>query len=186
MVPLLSLGIPGDAVTAILIGAFMIHGVSPGPLMFTTQRHLVYAIFTALIVSNFAMLIMEFAFLRLFIQFLKLPKKILLPLILAVCVIGAVGANNRTFDVYIILFFGLVGYALKKFNYPVAPMVMGFVLGPLLEANLRRALIFSKGSLEPFFTRPVSCAMLAVTFLSILWPAYRALRKQKRRKAEQS
>ena len=179
LVPLLALGIPGDAITAVLIGAFMIHGISPGPLLFTTEKALVYAIFAAVIVANGAMLVLMLAGKRLFTKILRVPRHILLPLVLAVCVIGAYGNNNRMFDVYVVLLFGLIGLVLKHFSYPVAPMVMGMILGTNLEQYYRRALMFSSGSFLPFVTNPVSAVFLAVSAASIVLTVVRQRKLKK-------
>lgn len=175
MVPLLSLGIPGDTVTAMLIGGLMIHGISPGPLMFRTQTNLMYSIFAALIVAHILMLVMMLLFNRIFIRVLDVPKSVLLPLIFTVCIVGAFGANNRLFDIWTVLIFGIVGYLLQLFKFPIAPILLGFILGPILEENLRRGLMYSKGSLIPFFTNPISCFFLIITALSIIIPAVRSL-----------
>jgi len=177
MVPLLSIGIPGDAVTAILLGAFMMHGIVPGPLMFITQVKLIYAIFTAMLVANFFMIATEFIFLKAFIKVLNVPKHILIPVILAFCIIGAYGTNNRIFDIYVSLFFGVVGFTLKKFKYPLPPMIIAFILGPYLEINLRRALIYSKGSVIPFFTNPLSGFLLVISFVFLGFTVYKGFKK---------
>lgn len=168
MVPLLALGIPGDAITAVLVGAFLIHGISPGPLLFISERELVYGIFAALIVSNFAMLVFMLAGKGLFTRLLKIPRHILLPLVLAVCIIGAYGNNNRMFDVYVVMLFGMFGLLMKHFQYPVAPMVMGMILGPNLEQYYRRSMMMSRGSFLPFITQPISAVFLLISFVSIL------------------
>lgn len=180
MIPLLCLGIPGDVVTAILIGAFMIQGVTPGPMLFMTQPTLLYSIFVALIFANIAMIILETLFLKGFIKVLNIPKHILLPCILCVCVIGAIGANNRVFDIFVILLFGIVAFMLTKFGYPTPPLVMGFILGPMLELNLRRGLIFSKGSIVPFFTHPLSLVMIILSVLSLIFTVIASNKKGKR------
>ncbi|MBS6643709.1 MAG: tripartite tricarboxylate transporter permease [Clostridiaceae bacterium] len=176
LVPLLALGIPGDAITAVLIGAFMIHGISPGPLLFTTEKNLVYAIFAAIMVANGAMLVLMLAGKRIFTKILKVPRHILLPLVLAVCVIGAYGNNNRMFDVYVVLIFGVIGLTLKHFSYPVAPMVMGMILGTNLEQYYRRSLMFSDGSFVPFLTNPICAFFLTISVISV---ALTLIRQQK-------
>ena len=184
MVPLLSLGIPGDTVTAMLIGGLMIHGISPGPLMFRTQTELVYSIFAALIVAHFFMLLLMLLCNKVFIKVLDVPKAILLPLIFVVCIIGAYGANNRLFDIWTVLIFGIVGYLLQMFKFPVAPILLGFILGPVLEENLRRGLMYSKGSLAPFFTNPISATFLAITALTVIIPCVKAVKKHISPRAE--
>lgn len=176
MVPLLTLGIPGDAVTAVMLGGFMIHGIQPGPLLFVSQGDLVYTIFVALIVATVAMLILEFYGLRIFTKMLAVPKHVLLPIIMVLCVVGAFGLNSRTFDVWTILVFGLVGYGFVKFAIPQAPFIIGFILGPMAETNLRRGLQLSDGDFMGFLTNPISSGFLIASCISVVWHFYHAYR----------
>lgn len=176
MIPLLTLGIPGDAVTAILLGGLMIHGIQPGPMLFITQGALVYTIFAALIVSAFMMLVLEFLGLRIFIRLLAIPKHILLPIILVLCAVGAFGLSSRVFDVWTILAFGVLGYAFVKAGIPAAPFIIGFILGPMAETNFRRGLQLSAGDFTGFITNPIAGTFLGLAALSILWQIYSALR----------
>jgi putative tricarboxylic transport membrane protein len=179
MIPLLTLGIPGDAVTAILLGGLMIHGIQPGPMLFITQGPLVYTIFAALVVAAIMMLILEFVGLRLFIKLLAIPKHILLPIILVLCAVGAFGLASRIFDVWTILAFGILGYAFAKAGMPTAPFIIGFILGPMAETNFRRGLQLSSGDFTGFLTNPIAGTFLALAALSILWQVYAALRPHK-------
>ncbi len=176
MIPLLTLGIPGDAVTAVLLGGFMIHGIQPGPLLFATQGVLVYTIFAALILSTIMMLIVEFYGLRIFVKLLAVPKHILLPIIMVLCVVGAFGLSSRVFDIWTILVFGLVGYGFVKFGIPQAPFIIGFILGPMAEVNFRRGLMLSDGNFMGFLTNPISSSFLVLALLSVLWHFYHAYR----------
>ncbi|MCL2122914.1 MAG: tripartite tricarboxylate transporter permease, partial [Desulfovibrionaceae bacterium] len=169
MIPLLTLGIPGDMATAMLLGGLMIHGLTPGPLLFTEQPLFVYGVFAAMIVANCVMLFQEFYGLRFFIRMLRTPKHILLPIIFVLCIVGAFGLNNRTFDSIIVVAFGLVGYLFLKFKLPVAPFIMGLILGPMVETYLRRGLMQSKGDYFPFLTEPISGVFLLIALLSILF-----------------
>ena len=168
LVPLLALGIPGDAITAVLIAGFMIHGISPGPTLFRMQKELVYAIFASIIIANFVMLILMLSGKKIFTKILKINKAILLPIVIAICVIGAFANNNRMFDVYVVLIFGIIGILFKIFDYPVSPLIMGLLLGPNLEIYFRRSLMFSGGSFLPFITNPVSLVFLLLSVLSIV------------------
>ncbi|MDT3358209.1 MAG: tripartite tricarboxylate transporter permease, partial [Spirochaetota bacterium] len=179
LVPLMTLGIPGDNTTAILLAGFMIHGITPGPLLFENNGVLVYAIFTALLISNIFMLISEFGGMRLFVKILAVPKHILLPIVLTLCVIGSYGLNNRMFDVWTMLFFGVLGFGMKKFDIPATPLLLGFILGPIIETELRRGLMRSQGSFLPFFTEPISGVILTLTILIVLFSAFKATRKRK-------
>ncbi|WP_434456172.1 tripartite tricarboxylate transporter permease [Stutzerimonas urumqiensis] len=184
MIPLLTLGIPGDAVTAILLGGFMIHGIQPGPMLFISQGALVYTIFVALIVSAVLMLLLEFYGLRIFIKLLAVPKHILLPIILVLCVVGAFGLSSRVFDVWTILLFGLIGYGFVKGGIPPAPFIIGFILGPMAETNLRRGLMLSDGNFVGFLTNPISGAFLLLAVLSVAWHVVGSLRARKNASTE--
>jgi putative tricarboxylic transport membrane protein len=168
LIPLLTLGIPGDNVTAILLGGFMIHGIAPGPLLMTTQGKLLYAIFAAMFVSTLFMVALEFGGMRIFVRLLQIPKYILFPVIMALCTIGAFGLNNRVFDIWVALFFGVFGFILEKFKFPTAPLILGFILGPLAELNLRRGLMKSDGSFLPFVTSPIAAVFLTFALISII------------------
>lgn len=176
MIPLLTLGIPGDAVTAILLGGLMIHGIQPGPMLFITQGELVYTIFAALLLSAVLMLVLEFYGLRIFIRLLAIPKHILLPVILVLCAVGAFGLASRTFDIWTILGFGVLGYAFVKGGVPTAPFIIGFILGPMAETNLRRGLQLSEGNFSGFLTNPISGVFLGLAALSIAWQIWSGLR----------
>lgn len=178
MVPLLTLGIPGDMATAMLLGGLMIHGLQPGPLLFHEQPELVYGIFGAMILADLAMLFLEFYGLRLFVKALKIPKYYLLPVVFMLCIVGAFGLNNRVFDTFIVIGFGAVGYFFSKFKFPVAPFIMGFILGPMCEDYLRKALMLSSGSYLPFVSKPVSCAFLILTVFSLFLVAKKTKKKQ--------
>lgn len=176
MIPLLTLGIPGDAVTAILLGGFMIHGIQPGPMLFMSQGELVYTIFAALILASVMMLVLEFYGLRIFIKLLAVPKHILLPIILVLCVVGAFGLSSRIFDIWTIVLFGLLGYGFVKGGIPPAPFIIGFILGPMAETNLRRGLMLSDDSFMGFLTSPISGAFLALAVAVVAWHVYGAIR----------
>ncbi|MCI8211434.1 Tat pathway signal protein [Pseudomonas sp. S25] len=179
MMPLMTLGIPGDTVTAIMLGGFLIHGIQPGPLLFISQGPLVYTIFAALIVATFMMLFMEFYGLRLFIKLLDVPKHILLPIILVLCVVGAFGLSSRLFDVWSILLFGVLGYGFVKAGMPAAPFIIGFILGPMAETNLRRGLMLSDGNFLAFLANPIAASFLALALVFIIWQVYSAMRPKK-------
>lgn len=167
LVPLLALGIPGDTVTAMLLGGLTIQGIAPGPLMFTQNVDVVYAIFLTMIIGAFAMLFIEFYGLRVFAALLKIPKHYLLPGIFLFCVIGAFGIGNRLFDVWTVLLFGILGFAFHKVDIPASPFILGFIIGPLMETNLRRGLMFSQGDYTLFLTEPISALFLVAALVSI-------------------
>jgi putative tricarboxylic transport membrane protein len=162
MVPLLTLGIPGDTITAVLLGAFMVHGLQPGPMLFRNNSSLIYAIFAAMVIANIMMIVIEFGFMRGFVKLLRIPKGILLPLVLVLCAIGAFSANNRIFDVWVLLGFGIVGVILSRADYPQAPVILGFILGPYVETYLRRGMQFSRGDFLAFFQSPIACVFILI------------------------
>jgi len=182
LVPLMTLGIPGDNTTAILLAGFMVHGITPGPLLFENNGVLVYGIFTALVLANIFMIISEFGGMRLFVKVLAVPKHILLPIVLTLCVIGSYGLNNRMFDVWTMLFFGILGFGMKKFDIPATPLLLGAILGPIIETELRRGLMRSRGSFLPFFTEPISGAILIITILIVLLSAIQTVKKANQKK----
>ena len=171
MIPLLVLGIPGDGVTAMMLGGFLIHGLSAGPLLFVKNADVVYGIFAACMVCDLIMLVVEWTCIKGFVQVLKVPKHILLPLILVLCAVGAYATNNRIFDVQSILVFGIVGYLYHKFGLPTTPFVLCFLVGNMTEQYLRRG-IMSYKSFGAFFTRPifdffwfVACAVMIYSII---------------------
>lgn len=186
MVPLLTLGIPGDSVTAIILGALMVQGLQPGPLLFKEQGDQVYSIFLGLLVANICMLILGFLAIKLFIKVVKVPKSILSPLILVLCFVGAFAINNNIVDVYVMLITGIIGYFLIKLKYPISPIVIGLILGPMAEANLRRSLVLSHGDISIFFTRPVSAVLLILAILTLFYPILMKLIKRKRSHVEKA
>ena len=179
LVPLLALGIPGDTVTAMLLGGLTIQGISPGPLMFIQNVDIVYSIFITMIIGSIAMLLIEFYGLRGFVALLKIKKKFLLPSIFLFCVIGAFGINNRIFDVWTVLLFGVVGYLFNKMDIPSSPFILGFIIGPMAEVNLRRGLMLSQGSFEPFVTSPVAVVFLIGSIISVAFSFISNYRKNK-------
>ena len=180
LVPLMTLGIPGDNTAAILLAGFMIHGITPGPMLFETQGLLVYGIFTALVIANLVMVVGLFSFMGGFVRLLSVPKHLLLPIIMMLCVIGAYGINNRLFDVGCMLLFGLIGWLMKKASIPVTPLLLGFILGPILEVNLRRGLMSSQGDFMPFITEPISGVVLVATLIVVVVTAYKEWMKFRR------
>ena len=178
LVPLLALGIPGSATTAVLVGALMIHDIVPGPLLFVERPDIIYSLFAALLIANFVMLALGLFGARLWVKVTVIPKKILLPMILVVSIAGSFAVNYSFFDVASCIGFGIVGWILKKHGYPGAPIVLGMVLGKLAESNFRRAVIM--GGYKIFFTRPVSVILLAVALLSFIVPLYQNYKENKK------
>lgn len=178
LIPLLTLGIPGDTVTALLLGAFTMQGVMPGPLLFQSNPALIYFIFAALIVGNFFMLGTEFLAIRFFVKLLKIPKHILLPSISFLCIIGAYGLNYRIFDIFTIFIFGILGFYMKQWEFNIQPFIIGYIIGPMAELNFRRALMFSDNSFIPFFTSPISLTFILASILSVVFTMRRSIKKK--------
>lgn len=166
LIPLIALGIPGSAVDAVLIASLMVHGISVGPRLVMDQPELVYGMFVAMIVASMLMLGVCLASMRTFLKVTDVPKHVIVPVVLVFCVVGVFALNNRITDVYILLFVGLLGYVLKKLDYPLAPLVLGVILGPIAETNLRRALSIDN-DWTAFVTRPVSAVLLLLAVVSI-------------------
>jgi len=184
MVPLMALGIPGDSVTALMLGGFLIHGIQPGPLLFATNGPMVYSIFTALLLAAVIMVALEYWGIRLFIRILSVPKHYLLSIVLVMCVVGAFAANNRMFDVWTLFAFGLLGYAMLRFDYPFAPLILGFILGPMIEENLRSALMSTRGAFLPILERPVAALFLGLAVLYLVsYTLARIVRMRRERKS---
>ncbi len=169
-IPLMTLGIPPNVVMAMLLGAFMIPGVQPGPLMMKQNPGLFWGVISSMYIGNFMLLILNLPLISIWVQVLKVPYKILFPLILLFCLIGVYSVSNAIFDIYIMILFGVVGYLMKKFDYEAAPLVLAVVLGPLLENNLRKSLIMSQGDFSIFFTRPLSAVSLILALVLLVSP----------------
>ena len=168
MIPLLSLGIPPNVVMAMLFSAFIIHGVQPGPMLMRNSPDIFWGLVVSMYVGNAMLVFLNLPLIGIWVQLLKIPYRILMPLILLFCLIGAYSVTNSTFDVTLMVFFGGVGYLMRKFGYEAAPLVLAFVMGPLLEQNLRQSLLMSGGDFTIFVSRPISGVTLAIAFLLLL------------------
>jgi len=168
LVPTLSLGIPGDAASAVLIGALMLHGISPGPRLFEAHPHLVSAIFVGFLIANLIMLVIGLLMCPLFTLILRIKKAYLIPVIFLLCFAGTYGFRNSMFDVILLCIFGVVGYGMRKFGFPLPPLVIGQVLGRMIEEAFRRSLLMSGGSLVIFISHPIAdfIWLLAILFLA--------------------
>ncbi len=179
-VPLFSLGIPANVVMALLLGALLIHGVQPGPLILSQHPDIFWGTVASMYIGNLLLVVLNLPLIGIWIQILKVPYRILFPLILLFCFIGAYSVGSSVFDLYVMITFGVAGYFLRKWRYEPAPLVLAFVLGPMLEQNLRQALLISEGNLTPFFLRPLSAISLSIAvllLLSALIPTFQGKRK---------
>jgi putative tricarboxylic transport membrane protein len=170
MVPLLTLGIPGSATTAVLLGALMLHNIQPGPLLFQTNGDIVYGVFAALLVACFAQLFFGLIGVPLWIRVISAPRPLLLSVIAVISVVGSYGYNNSIVDVWVMFGFGLLGYILRKLDFPITPIILALVLGGILEENFRRALIVSNGDYTIFVSQPISAILLVMAALSLMSP----------------
>lgn len=177
MIPMLTLGIPGDSVTAVLLGAMMIQGIQPGPLLFKQHIDVVYPIFTGMILSNIALLFIGMLVVKPISRIALIKKPLLISFLMIFGVIGAFAASNSLFDVVVAIAFGVLGYFMERHEFPIAPVVLAMILGPLIENSLRQAMITSNGSLMIFLTRPISAIFLAI---SVIVSVVMVLRERKR------
>ncbi|GAE27193.1 tricarboxylate transport membrane protein TctA [Halalkalibacter wakoensis JCM 9140] len=182
LIPTVALGIPGSAVTAVLLSALMVHGISPGPLLIVNEPNVVGGIFFAFFVASFWMLITQFLGIRYFMKVTQVPTHLLVPVILVLCVIGTFVLNNRLTDLYILLAMGIIGYLFTKYKFALAPAIIGVILGPIAEVNLRRAFM-SDPDWTLFFSRPISLTFLILTVLSIAFTVWQTKKTNARNKA---
>jgi putative tricarboxylic transport membrane protein len=178
MIPMLTLGIPGSAATAIMLGALMMFGLTPGPLLFQNSPDFVWGLIGSMYIGNVMLVILSTVCIAWFVKILKVPPPILNAIIMAFILVGAYSLANNMFHVGLTIFFGALGYFMKKFEYPPAPLVLSLVLGTLLENSLRQSMTISYGSPVIFFTRPISGTIMAVVLLILLWPLLAKLVKR--------
>ncbi len=178
-IPLLTLGIPPNAVMALMVGAMTIHGIVPGPQIITKQPELFWGMIASMWIGNLMLLVINLPLIGLWVRFLKVPYRLMFPSILLFCCIGIYSVNNSAFDVVLTVGFGLFGYALIKFGFEPAPLLLGFVLGRLLEEKLRQALVISGGEFMTFLNRPLSAGLLALAALLVLIAVLPAIRKSR-------
>ncbi len=182
MLPMLTLGIPGSPTTAILLGGMVIWGLEPGPRLFTEQTEFVWGLIASLYAANLFALLVNIAFVPALIMVLKTPFTILAPVIFILCVIGGFAPTQDMHDVWLMLIFGVVGYLLRKLDYPMAPAVLAIVLGPLAESSMRQALLINDGNPSIFFTRPISGSIMVLALVLLVLPALKALRARAARR----
>ncbi len=172
-IPLLTLGIPGNASIAMIFAALLIHGVRPGPLLVAERPEVFWGLVASMYIGNIMLLVLNLPLIGLWVKLLQAPYPLLAPLILVFVIIGAYSVNNSVFDVGITIAFGLFGYLMRKFSFEPAPLVLAMILGPQLEASLRRSLAYSRGDLLVFFERPIAATLMALALLMLLSPVFR-------------
>lgn len=178
LIPLVSLGIPPNAALALLYAALVIHGIQPGPFFINENPDVFWGFVASMYVGNVLLLVLNLPLIGIWIQVLKIPYRILMPLIALFCLIGAYGVNSSAFDIFVMIFFGALGYMMRKFGYEAAPLILAVVLGPMLEQALRQSLIMSRGSFLIFVSRPISSVALSVAFLLLLGNVVPFIRKK--------
>ena len=174
---MLTLGIPGDPVTAVMLGALTIQGLRPGPLLFEQHAPFVYGLFVSLLLANILAALMTLLAVRFSVQILRIPKASLGPVVLLLCIVGAYSIDSSYFDVGTMLVFGLLGFVLQRYRFPTVPVVLALVLGPSLETNFRRALVESQSDPTVFVTQPISLLFLVLAAVSVLAPLWSHLRR---------
>jgi len=160
---------------ALMLGAFMLHGVTPGPMLIAQKPDMFWGIITSMFIGNLMLLVLNLPLIGLFAQVTRIPSVHLVPVIVLACVIGAYGVNNNPFDIYVMLVFGVFGFYAERFGFSLAPLVLAFVLGPLMETSLRQSLILSQGGFGLFLTRPISAVLLGFAVLLLVTPVVRRL-----------
>jgi len=178
MIPLMTMGIPGSGATAIILGAFLLHGLQPGPQVFETSREIVYAVFASIFVAVIGMCVIGYFAARYLVKVLELPEVIVSAYVVMCCILGAFAARNNITDVWLIVVFGVIGYLCERFRFPITPMVLGVILGPLAETNFMTTMISFGNDWTVFFTRPISGTIMVVALLTIVYPIFRQLRKR--------
>jgi putative tricarboxylic transport membrane protein len=183
-VPLLALGIPPSSVMAVLLAALIIHGVTPGPLLISRNPDIFWGTIASMYLGNGMLLLLNLPLIGLWVQVLKVPYSILFPLILLFTIIGCYSVDYKVFDLFLLIFFGVIGYILGKLEYEPAPLIIGFILGPMLERSFRQSLIMSGGELSIFFTRPIAGVALGLAIALYVSIAFQAFRKGRMRGME--
>ncbi|MBQ7887148.1 MAG: tripartite tricarboxylate transporter permease [Clostridia bacterium] len=183
MIPLLSLGVPGDSVTAILLGAFIMKGIQPGPMMYISELPTVYKVFAALMLANIAMLVVGCAGVRGFAKIVSIEKTLLYPIILVVSLLGAFSINKNVFDLGVTMAFGVMGYLMNKYEFPLSPILLALILGPMCEKNFVRFMTIEKGNVMAIFNSPISVAFLVVSVVTVLFSVWNQNKINKREAA---
>jgi len=169
-IPLLTMGLPSNVVMAMLLGALIIHGITPGPLLISQHPEMFWGVVASMYLGNVMLLVLNLPLIGMWVQFLKIPYPIMMPLIILFCLIGSYTIANSVMDILFMLIFGVIGYFMKKLKYEAPPFILAFVLGPLLEYSLKQSLLMSKGSFGIFVTRPISAACLGIAFILLIIP----------------
>ncbi|XAW88392.1 tripartite tricarboxylate transporter permease [Vibrio sp. CDRSL-10 TSBA] len=178
LIPMMTLGIPGDASAAILMGGLLIHGLQPGPTLFTDTPDIAYGIIIAFLVANILMFVFQSIGIKLFVKVLQIPRPYLLSFILVMCILGSYGISGTLMSAWILLIFGVLGFFLNRYGFSSAPIVLGMILGYMVESNFRRGMTMFEGDWSIFFTRPISLVFILLSVISIALPVYKRYAKK--------
>lgn len=176
---MLTLGIPGDSVTAVLLGSLMMYGLIPGPRLFAEQSSFIYLIILLMVAANLFILVIGLLITKVSYRILNIPKEIIWVSVLVLCIVGSYSINNSSFDVYVTIASGFFGFLLRRMGFPIGPLILGILMGDIIEPNLRRTLIIHDGNWGIFLSRPISSTLLIISVLSFAWPALMAWRKKR-------
>lgn len=179
LLPMLTLGIPGSPTTALLLGGMVMWGLMPGPMLFIDQPDFVWGLISSLYTANVAAVLINIALIPLFVWALRMPFSVLCAIVLVLCIVGGFAPNQKMHDVWLIVLFGYAGYLLRKADYPLAPLVLALVLGPLMEKSFRQTLIAEQGNILAFIERPLSATFIFLSLLFFVWPLVGLLRSSK-------
>jgi len=178
-IPLLTLGLPANVVMALMLGAFMLHGITPGPTLLVQKPDMFWGVITSMFIGNAMLLVLNLPLIGVFVRLARMRTAYLIPVITVACLVGAFAVNNNPFDILVMLAFGVFGYYAERFGFSLAPLVLAFVLGPLMETSLRQSLILSGGNFAIFATRPISAVLLGLGLVMVLLPLVRRLAGQR-------
>lgn len=178
-IPTLALGIPGSATMALMLGALLVHGINPGPTLMTNQPSLFWGLVMSFWIGNLMLLVLNIPLIGLWVRLLLVPYTLLFPAILMFIAVGTYSVNNSSFDVMVAAFFGLLGYTMRVLHFPAAPLLLGFVLGPMMEEHFRRAMLLSRGDPATFIDRPISATVMALALVILLWGLYSSFRRRR-------
>ena len=179
LIPLFTLGIPASPTVAVIMGAFMMHGLIPGPFLFKEHPEVAWGVIASFYVGNVILLVLNLPLIGIWVKILKIPYGLLFGVILAFMMVGAYSVSNSTFDILVMILFGVVGYLLRKLDFPLAPIVLTLILGPLMERSLRTAMDMSQGELGIFLESPIAVVMLSLAAIILIAPGFQYFRKKK-------
>jgi putative tricarboxylic transport membrane protein len=179
-IPLLTLGIPGNASTAMIFAALLIHGITPGPFLLKEHADVFWGVVASMYIGNVMLLVLNLPLVGMWVQLLRVPYAFMAPMIMVLTLVGVYSVNNSVFDIWVMLVMGIFGYFARKLKFDLGPLLLAFVLGPIMERSLRQALLISNGHFKIFFTRPISGTLMAIAILFVLYNLWAARRQQRR------